>query len=87
MPVNVKQTFMGADMDITHYSLPEDKLKEQILEDVKKTQLFAGRNLPDKLFMTDEQFSLLASETQVMEGSKDRIYITPFNVMEVKIIK
>lgn len=87
MPKNVTQTLMGADMYITDYKFYDrEKLKEQIVKDVKDTQIFAGRNLPDKLYMYFDQFTLLQDDMQEMANTEMRIYVTPLNVMEVHIV-
>jgi hypothetical protein len=86
MPKTVRQTLQGADLDITGYKLKRERLVEQILEDVKATQMFVGRHLPDKLFMTKDQFELLEDDMELMENTVDRIYITPMNVMEVHVV-
>ncbi len=86
MPKNVVQTRLGADLDMTAYKLSKDKLKAQIIDDVKATQIFAGRHLPDKLIITKPQFTLLEDDTVRMEETKERLYVTPYNVMEVKVV-
>jgi hypothetical protein len=86
VPKNVKQTLLGADMDITSYDLPSDKLKERILQDVKDTQLFVGMHLPDKLFITFNQFKQLEDDIQSLDETEFRIYVTPYNAMEVHIV-
>lgn len=83
MPRNIVQTRYGADMDIRHYKLSREELMQQILEDVKASQIFAGRNLPDKLFMTTQQFQLLETDLQEIENTDYRLFVTPLNVMEV----
>lgn len=86
MPKTVKQTLQGADLDITSYKLTRPKLMEQILQDVKDTQIFVGRHLPDKLYMTFDQFKLLEDDFQRLGETAFRIFVTPYNVMEVHII-
>lgn len=87
MPTNVRQTLYGADLNITGFkTLSKDKLKEHILESVKDTQIFAGRHLPDKLFMTEDQFKMLEEDLDRTEDMTMRIYWTPLNVMEVHVV-
>lgn len=83
---NVLQTALGANLDITDYKLDKEKLQDQIVQDVKDTQLFAGRHLPDKLLLTTDQFKLLQDDMQRMADTEDRIYVTPYNAMEVHIV-
>jgi hypothetical protein len=86
MPSNVKQTLLGADMDMTHYKLSKEKLQDQILADVKSTQILLGRHLPDKMYITKDQFLMLEDDMQRLQDTEDRIYVTPYNAMEVKIV-
>lgn len=88
MPKNVKQTLMGADLDITQYPRfwDRDKIFDGILKDVKDTQLFVGRNLPDKLYMTFDQFQIMEDDIQQLDHTEFRTFLTPYNVMEVYII-
>lgn len=87
MPKTVTQTLLGADLDITCYkTFSKEKLQQHILDDVKSTQLFVNRHLPDKLFLTFNQFQLLQDDIQQVGDTEFRIYITPYNAMEVHII-
>lgn len=87
MPKTVKQTMYGADLDITGYkTLDKEKLQKHILDDVKDTQIIAGRHLPDKLFLTFPQFHLLEEDMQRLGETEYRIYATPYNVMEVHVV-
>lgn len=87
MPANIKQTHMGADMDMTHYKLKGEALKEQILKDVKSSQVLYGMHLPDKMFITEDQFKSIEDDTERMDETEERMYITPMNVMEVKVMR
>lgn len=86
MPHNVKQTSLGADLDMTSYALIGEKLKEQIIKDVKATQLFSGRHLPDKLFITKDQFVSLEDDIEQQNNTEFRVYYTPYNAMEVYVV-
>lgn len=85
MPSNIVQTRFGADMDIRHYKLSPEKLREQIIEDVKASQIFVGRHLPDKLIMTKDQFEILENDMERMQETEWRFYKTKYNVMEVHV--
>jgi hypothetical protein len=86
VPKNIVQTLRGANLDATVHKKVGDKLKEQILEDVKGSQIFVGRHLPDKLFITKAQFDSIEEDLQRMQETEDRIYVTSFNVMEVYVV-
>jgi len=62
-------------------------LKQEIYNAVKDTQRVIIRELPNQLLMTREQFDLLQEEPefQRMYESKDFLYYTPMNVMEVRV--
>jgi hypothetical protein len=61
------------------------ELAEDIVESVGHTQLFIQTTLPDVLLVTQKQFASLQDYTEEMAHTTDRMYITPYNVMEVKI--
>jgi len=86
MPANIKQTRLGADLDMTGYKLIGEKLKEQVLDDVKASQILAGLHLPDKMFITKDQFDSLVDDLIETEGTNDRLYHTGYNVMEVHVV-
>lgn len=85
MPKNVVQTARGAILDMTDCHKTGEELKAQILQDVKDTQIFAGRNLPDKMIITETQFKSIEDDLERMHETEDRMYVTPMNVMEVQI--
>lgn len=87
MSASVKQTRHGADMDMTIYKLTGEKLKEQIIKDVKGTQVLVGLHLPDKMLLTKAQFQSLEHDTQRLDDTQHRIYIIPgLCVMEVYVV-
>lgn len=87
MPKTIRQTLLGADFDLTGYkTLDRDKLLDHILQDVKDSQIFVGRHLPDKLYMTFNQFKLLEDDFERLGETAYRIFVTPYNVMEVHIV-
>lgn len=59
-----------------------------IVESVKKTQfpIFLG-DLPSWILMTHRQFVELLPYTAEMMYTEGRIYITPYNVMEVEVLE
>jgi hypothetical protein len=87
MPKTVKQTLYGATLDITEYRLSLPKLKEKIIEDIKSTQMFDSRHLPDKILMTEDQFKLLDDDVEAYGSEKHRFYRTPYNLMQVKVVR
>lgn len=61
------------------------ELTEEIYASVADTQKWIVTTLPDQLIVTQKQHAILNSYTEEMFGTSDRIYVTPFNVMEVII--
>lgn len=62
------------------------ELKIDIYESVEKVAKASIQvTLPDRLHLTQEQFGSIMEDTLEMEGTTDRLYLTPFNVMEIII--
>lgn len=61
------------------------ELKQEIIDSVGRSQLFIQTTLPDRLVLTQEQFKSLQDYTEEMYHTTDRMFITPYNVMEVVI--
>lgn len=61
------------------------ELTEDIVESVAHTQRYVQTTLPDVLLVTQKQFASLQDYTEEMTHTEDRMFITPYNVMEVKI--
>lgn len=76
-------------LDMTKFDeLSKDQLKEAILDGVKNTQSEALlMPLPDTLIIRQDQYDLLQDDPdlQNMYQSKDRLYATNLNVMEVRV--
>lgn len=85
MPKNITQTLYGATLDMTIHKKIGIPLKEQILQDVKDSQTFAGRHLPDKIILTVPQFESIEDDTERISEHGDRIFVTPLNCMEVTV--
>lgn len=64
-----------------------DDLNRLIVESVKATQVLHGIDLPDMITLSHKQFISVEKNTQEMDRTTDRIYITPYNVMEVTVDK
>ena len=60
-------------------------LHQLILESVKATQLLSGIDLPDIIVLSHKQFISVEANTQNMDYTEGRIYVTPMNVMEVEV--
>jgi len=76
---------MPKPIDISGITKTGDELKQEILNAVKDTQGVLMMELPDQLIMTKEQFEELQPDPdmQQMYESKDFLFYTPLNVMEV----
>ena len=76
---------MSKPLDITGINKTGEELRQAILDGVKDTQGALMMELPDQLIMTREQFNELQPdpELQQMYQSKDFLYHTPLNAMEV----
>lgn len=61
------------------------ELKDTILRSVEHTQKFIVQELPNWLILSHKQFVSLLDYTQEMYQTKDRMFITPLNVMEVDV--
>jgi len=74
-------------IDIRDWKQTGDELKREIDEAVKSTQSVVIRPLPNKLVMTGPQYDMLQADPE-MRGfwtSQERVYITPYNAMDVVI--
>ena len=61
------------------------ELRDEIIESVAATQRFILQPLPDVLLLTQKQFMSLQDYTDAMYQTEDRMFVTPKNVMEVRI--
>lgn len=88
MPKNVTQTLYGADLDLTnHRTINREKLMQVIEDECSQAIMFVGRHHPDKLLITMNQFKALEHDTQLMDATEDRIYLTKKGfVLEVHIV-
>lgn len=73
------------ELDMRSVPLVGRELKEVIFESVAHTQRFIVQELPNWLILSHKQFVSLLDYTQEMHNTKDRIFITPLNVMEVDV--
>lgn len=60
-------------------------LNTLIVNSVKATQVFHGIDLPDRVTLSHKQFVSVETNTQDLDYGNGRLYVTPFNVMEVTI--
>ena len=78
-------------LDITKYpTLTLDDLKQRIVKDVEATQTTKiYQLLPDVLIMRRDQFDLACEDPDMagMYNSKDNMWRTPLNVLEVRVAK
>jgi hypothetical protein len=75
------------ELNITDCPLKGKALRQEIVDRVKATQSVIIRTLPDLLILTKEQYKDLEHDPQMidMHQSKERIYATQYNVMELSI--
>lgn len=64
-------------------SIKHEELKQLIWDSVERTQKPIMQELPDQLFVTQQQFASLNNYTEAMADTEDRMMLTPWNVMEV----
>ncbi len=62
-----------------------EDLAAEIAYSIERGQRFIVTTLPDVLVVTQKQFVSLQPYTQAMYNTTDRMYVTPWNVMEVVI--
>lgn len=75
-------------LDITDFKESRDLLPVAIANAVQDTQRLITRQLPNKLIMRKDQYEMLEHDSDMLglPGSpKDRIYLTPYNAMDVVI--
>ena len=74
-------------LDITNFRQTDQlKLREAIFDAVKDTQIGFMRTLPDEIHMTEPQYILLQNDKEMIQVQKERLYYTPLNCMEVKVL-
>lgn len=81
-PTNTKR---GVELDMRISPKLGPELNQEIIESVAATQRFILKPLPNWLIVTYDQFVSLHRYTQPIEGTSDRLYQTPLNVMEVEV--
>lgn len=82
---NFKTTLRGGELHEHDKNLFGRELLDEIVADVKRTQQFAGINLPDKLFITQQQYLSIENDTAAI-GEKERMLVTQLNAMEVYVV-
>lgn len=82
---NFKTTLNGGELHEYDKKLYGRELIDEIVADVKRTQHFAGINLPDKLYITQRQYLSIENDVTAI-GEIERMFITPLNVMEVYVV-
>lgn len=79
-----KQTWDGhLQLDVRIVPLVHRELAAVINASVERTQRPIMLELPDQLIVTQKQHASLNDYTEAMADTEDRMYVTPFNVMEV----
>lgn len=76
---------MHKTLDMRPTNVYGNDLAALILESVRATQVLYGINLPDRIILSHKQFVSVEADTQAMDATTDRIYLTPLNVMEVAV--
>lgn len=74
-------------LDMRAANVTGDKLAELIVDSVEATQLPIVQNLPDMITLSHKQFISVETNTEAMDATEDRVYVTPYNAMEVTIDK
>jgi len=74
-------------LDLTDSRKQGPELHAEIIEAVKRTQRGFLRPLPNRLILNDKQFKSLLTDMQQLYQSKDYLFSTPLNVMEVEVAK
>ncbi len=74
-------------LDITVLKTTGEQLRKDIANAVRDTTsiVFNPNNVPNQLVMTQEQYDDLNPDFEVLYEANDRIYLTPYNAMEVKV--
>ena len=74
-------------LDITDQKETGIQLRQVIIEAVRSTQGIVLAPLPNILLMTQKQYDSLLKQQNMIEKyqSTERMYVTPYNVMEVRI--
>lgn len=83
--VRPKRTTRGLELDVRVVPLLGSDLREVIINSVDHTQKFVVTDLPNWLIVSHKQFVSLLDYTQEMHDTKDRMFLTPLNVMEVEV--
>lgn len=75
-------------LDVTDCKLKGTALQVEIVNRVKDTQRLLMSPLPDILILSRDQYEDLEHDASMLstQDSKDRLYNTGLNVMEIKII-
>jgi hypothetical protein len=75
-------------LDVTDCRLRGDALRVEIVNRVKDTQRLVLQPLPDMLILSRDQYEDLEHDASMLStsDSKDRLYNTGMNVMELKIV-
>src|SRR5687767_13373767 len=73
------------DLDMRVSTATGKDLAAEIVHSVEWSQTFVQTTLPDRLILTQKQFISLQDDMTTMYDTEDRMYVTPLNVMEVKI--
>jgi hypothetical protein len=74
-------------LDITDFKEMGAELRKVIVEAVRSTQSVVITTLPNIIKMTQKQYDSLLEQQNMVEmyQSTERMYVTPYNVMEVQV--
>lgn len=76
------QNLNGGTLDARVTKRQGKDLYDLIMKSVERQSKWNVTYLPDRLILTQKQFASLNNFTEAMYNTTDRMFITPFNVME-----
>ncbi len=82
---NINRTLRGVEMDVRDVKLFGADLQRHINEQVRDSQTIIITELPAWLNVSHKQFVSLLDYTSEMHDTRDRMFLTPYNVMEVVV--
>ena len=83
--IDIENSMVHVRLDMRKVKLQHAELAQVIRDSVERTQRPIVRTLPDQLFVTQSQFASLQNFTEPMADTEDRMFLTPFNIMEVLV--
>ena len=83
--LEIKESLQGTTLDARISNKEGKELVQEIFKTIEDSQRFILAPLPSRLLVTQKQFASLNNYTEEMYATTDRLFKTPFNVMEVHI--